>query len=82
MRPFLAAGGNQNLAMLRLTRWRVGLVLWYDQARWLHTGVNPKQRASEKAALESQFFEISPGTSPLVATTAPNGFLTQGLMFP
>lgn len=43
MRPFLAAGGNQNLTLLIRTRWRVGLVLWYDQALWLHTGVNPKQ---------------------------------------
>ena len=72
------AGGAGQLKSRRL---RLGGKQCVNMSQ-LNVGENPKQRASEKAASESQFFEISPGTSPLVATTAPNGFLTRRLMFP
>ena len=82
LRPFVAAGLNKNFALLIRTRWRVGLVLWDDQARCCTPGENLKTGASEKATSESHFFRISPGSSSLVATTVLNGFLTRRLMFP
>jgi hypothetical protein len=60
MRPFLAAGGNQNLTLLIRTRWRVGLVLWYDQALWLHTGGKPETMSFRESCLGIAVFRNQP----------------------
>jgi hypothetical protein len=60
-RSFVTDAVHQNFALQILTRWRVGLVLWDDQVRWLHPGEKPETTSFSESALGIAVFRNQSG---------------------